>query len=155
MYNFTSLIQALSEYTGLPLEVNEKTSVYLEYNEFILTLQYRPTNNDIVLFTPVTDPDKIANLNETILRNALRLSYNGEGTNGYFLGIFKESLIMSTVMSIKDLTAEDLATQLVRFANTAVSVSNNLITGSLTYSEPVSSSIGSNSASTPQNGLFA
>ena len=122
MSQFTDLIAQLGEKTGLPLEVDEHNSCALEYEDLIICLQYREASEDIVIFAPVTDPDKVAVLSEEVLRAALKLAYNGVGTSRNFLGLFQESLILSNYIELNDLTPELLAVKLQAFAQAAVAV---------------------------------
>lgn len=80
----------------------------MEYDNFLFILQYRDAQNDIVIFTHVTDPYKIAVLDEGILRNALKMSSIGEGVNGCFLSLFQESLILSKSIATQGFSAATL-----------------------------------------------
>lgn len=124
---FKQMIQSLSEYVGIELTVNNNNAVILENNNLLITLQYRAEREDIVIFAPVTDPDKIDKPDEKILRNALTLAYNGEGTEGNFLGLFNNHLILSNTIPLKDLTVENLSARIIQFSSTASRVYNFLL----------------------------
>lgn len=79
---FNKLISELAEVSGLPLEVDNNDSCSLENEGLIITLQHRKEQNDIVIFSPLTDPDLYIDVNESVMRRALELSFNGIGTSG-------------------------------------------------------------------------
>lgn len=122
MNDFEQVISNLAKESGLPLEIDNKNSVTLEYDDIFITLQWRADFNDIFIFAPITDPEKISYLSEPVLRSALKLSFGGFGTSGNFLGIVDESLVLSTAIGLKDLNAEQLAEYIFSFANAAESV---------------------------------
>ncbi|WP_202108109.1 type III secretion system chaperone [Succinivibrio dextrinosolvens] len=123
---FKKLISELAELSGLPLEIDNKNSCSLESDSLIITLQYRKANNDIVIFAPVTDPDRYSNINESVLRKALELSFNGTGTEGNYLGLFNNDLILSSVINLRELTAEKLAECIFAFKQNASFVRESL-----------------------------
>lgn len=129
MYTFKNLIQSLSEYTGVDFEVAQDGSLTIMHDDLIIVLQYIKDQESINIFSHVTDPETTATLSEETLRTALQISYNGEGTEGNFLGIFDESLILSNTISMNNLTAEILAEKILRFTTAAVHVFNKLLVG--------------------------
>lgn len=130
---FQKLIAELAQASGLPLEADKHNTCSLESDNLIITLQYREEYNDIYIFCPVTDPDKIAVLNEKLLRHALALSLHGIGTGGNFLGLMENDLILSTYVRADDLSAEKLSETIFLFREHAVSVRDSLVNN---YGEP-------------------
>ena len=127
MNNFEQTIKELAEYTGLELKVNTNNAVFLEYNDLPVTLQYRENNDDICIFSSVTDPENIDNLDEETLRNALNLAFNGEGTENNFLGLDNGELILSNAIPLQNLTVEEFALKIINFSHAAVRVYNALL----------------------------
>ncbi len=120
MTPFESLIATFAKETGLPLEVDERESCSLETDGLVVTMQYRRERDDITLFAPVTEPD--APLPTETLRAALALACNGEGTRGNFLGLFKDTLLLSTIVPFEGLTASSLGDRILAFADAALAV---------------------------------
>ncbi|WP_295364524.1 type III secretion system chaperone [uncultured Succinivibrio sp.] len=124
---FNKLISELAELSGLPLEVDNNNSCTLESDALIITLQYRNASNDIVIFAPVTDPDSYSDLNESVMRKALELSFNGIGTEGNYLGIFDNDLILSSYINPRELSAENLAECIFAFKQNALFIRESLV----------------------------
>ena len=115
------------DYTGDELTVNNNNAVVLEYNELFVTLQYRESNDDICIFAPVTDPDKIDKLDQGTLRNALTLAHKGQGTENNFLGLFNGHLILSNKISMQNVTGGEIADKVAEFSDAAFKVANSLL----------------------------
>ncbi|MCR5537552.1 MAG: type III secretion system chaperone [Succinivibrio sp.] len=125
---FQKLIEDLSAKTGLDLKLDAYDACSLENNGLFVTIQYKREQDEIVLFAPVTDPDEISELSEEMLRTALTLSFNGLGTNGYFLGLFDDSLLLSTsIPCSRDLDVETFAEKIVHFTDSALKVRDDLL----------------------------
>ena len=124
---FKEIIAELAKESGLPLELDNNGSCMLNADDILITLQYRNVQEDVVIFAPVTDPEKIARLYETALRAALSLSFNGIGTGGCYLGLFEESLVLSTYLSVQNLTSEGLAHKLNEFSQRAADVRDAIL----------------------------
>ncbi len=129
---FKKKIEELSKLLGFDIEVNSDESCALEYENLIITLQYRREQNDVLIFAPVTDPDKISNLPESALRTALKLSFKGSGTGMNYLGMVEGHLILSNYISIDNITAEELANKIYLFTTSAEDVSK-AITASIEH----------------------
>lgn len=125
--SFKDILAELSKESGLPLELDQNDSCLLELEDILITLQYRHDHDDIAIFAPVTDPEKIVRLNESALRAALSLSYNGVGTAGCYLGLFEETLVLTTYLSVQNLSAQTLALQLNEFGKNALNVRDTVL----------------------------
>ena len=119
---FKELIAKLSELSGLALEPDIYDTCVLERDGILISFKYRQESDDIAIFAPVTDPEKIVRLNEAALRKALELCYNGVGTGGCFIGLFEESLVLTRYIPLKDLSVERFAEVLNDFGQTASDV---------------------------------
>ena len=128
MKPFDALIKEFAEATGLPLQVAEDDSCCLEYEDIIITLQYRQANDDVVFFAPVMTPDEDETLPNGVLRRALELSYNGQGTRGAFLGMFDGALVLSVSLPMNGLGADQLCARVQNFAETAQGIALELET---------------------------
>ncbi len=128
MKPFDALIKEFAEATGLPLQVADNDSCNLEYQDIIITMQYRQASDDIVIFAPVLTTDEYETLPNGVLRRALELSYNGEGTRGAFLGMFDEALVLSVGLPMNGLDADQLCARVLAFAETAQGIALELET---------------------------
>ncbi len=117
---FESLIQELTQATGLPLRVTAEESCILETEDFPIRLQYRPRQKDIVLLAAVREAG--ISLSPQTLRKALELAFNGEKTGGCFLGISKDALVLSRSIVPEGMNAKEFAMQLMAFTQHAQDV---------------------------------
>ena len=124
---FKDLVAKLSEESGLDLEPDIYDTCMLERDGIVISFKYQQESDDIAIFAPVTDPDKIIRLNESALRMALSLCYNGVGTGGGFIGLFEENLVLTRYVPLKDLSVEKFAAILNAFGETAYDVHNAII----------------------------
>ena len=79
----------------------------------MVSAQYRPDRDDCVIFAlPVEDlePD------ERMLRRALEIAADGEGTHGHFLGMREGMLVLSSVVKPRELSAEEFGIRLLDLA---------------------------------------
>ena len=124
---FKSLIKDLSELMELDIEVDANESCSLEFGDMIITLQYRQEQDDIAIFSVVTDPEKTSTLSDTVLRAALSLSYNGTGTGFNFIGLVNENLVLTNYIQIEGITSEELLQRIYSFSQSAQNVHDSLI----------------------------
>ena len=124
---FASLIKDLSELMELDIEVSGNESCSLEFGDMIITLQYRQEQDDIAIFSVVTDPEKTSTLSDTVLRAALSLSYNGTGTDFNFIGLVNENLVLTNYIQIEGITSEELLQRIYSFSQSAQNVHDSLI----------------------------
>ncbi len=126
MDEFRSLIDSFNKETGLKIKLESDKSFSLEYSGFIITLQYRDNFQDILISSPLTGSALIENVNETVMRSALKQSFGGFGTYGNFLGISHDLLVLSRPVSFEGLDAQTLTLHLVNFANALLEVRNRI-----------------------------
>ncbi len=127
---FESLINDFAKATGLNLEIDADNSCALETDGLIIVIQYRQKSDDLVIFAPVTDPDRISVLSKELLSLALELSYNGEETGGNYLGLNKGVLILSRTVPLENLDHNKLADILLAFSDRALYVRERLLDNS-------------------------
>ncbi|MCR5084396.1 MAG: type III secretion system chaperone [Succinivibrionaceae bacterium] len=133
MGTFSQLISDLSRETGLGLEVDADNTCSLEFEGMIIVIEYREEADDVALFVPVTDPDRTYNVSPPVLRKALELGFNGEGTGGNFLGMFNGTLVMSRTVPFTGLGHQRLAALLAEFSERALLVRDTLLSTSATH----------------------
>ncbi len=127
MDEFRNLIEGLAKVSGLPMEVDEKNSVTLEYSDFIITLQYLEDPQTIFIYSPLTGSEMVENVTEAAMRSALILSFGGLGTSGNFLGLFDDFLVLSRHVGINGLDEEKLSKYIFDFAQNLESVRNEIV----------------------------
>ena len=132
---FESLINDFAKATGLKIEIDEGNSCALETDGLIVVIQYRQKRDDLVIFAPVTDPDRVSLLSKELLTRALALSFNGEETGGNYLGLSEGSLILSRVVPIENLDHNKLATILLSFSESALYVRDRLSDSSQDFTD--------------------
>lgn len=66
MNDFELVIQDLAKESGLPLEIDKKNSVTLEYEDILVTLQWRQDVNDIFIFATISDPNNFSLQSESV-----------------------------------------------------------------------------------------
>ena len=137
MTQFEALVSELAAATGLPLEIDARDACSLETDGLVVTLQHRRERDDVALFSPVTEPD--GELPPATLRKALALSCNGEGTRGAYLGLFDETLLLSTFIPLEGLTAETFGGRILAFADTAHAVRDALAASATEPADDVAS----------------
>ena len=82
-------------------------------DDVMVSAQYRPDRDDCVIFAlPVEDLE----LDERMLRRALEIAADGEGTHGHFLGMREGMLVLSSVVKPGELSAEEFGIQLLDLA---------------------------------------
>ena len=126
MTPFDSLITQFAKSTGLPLEVAADNSCTLETGGITITLQYRPEHDDIAIFSPVAIQDGATGFPAATLKRALELSFNGTGTQGGFLGLFEDALILTAFIKLNGLDADILAVRILSFTDTAQGIALEL-----------------------------
>ena len=127
MYQFDKLIGELSEQSGLSIELDEHYSCSFEYGNLIITLQFSPYDNGIVLFVALTNPDELSVVDKKLMRRALSLTHKGKGTEGNFLGLFQNNLILTKKINSTNITADELADYIFKFSEQAVKVKDRLL----------------------------
>ena len=124
MNSFETLLADFAEKTGVTPEGSGANSVDVVADNVLVSAQYRPERDDCVIFTlPVSDlaPD------ERMMRRALTLAANGEGTFGHHLGLTKGMFVLSSVLPLCGLSTEDFAKRLLDLAAASSRVAEALL----------------------------
>jgi len=123
MNSFETLISEFCEKTGLELQSGKDGSVDLVVDGLDVNVQYRQDKDDCALFTlPIHDTEP----EPCMMRRALELAANGVGTGGHFLGIKEGMFVLSSVVKMEGLSAEDFAERLISLANMTRHVAESL-----------------------------
>ena len=111
--SFEKLLSEFVEKTGVHTDGAGPNSIDVIADDVMVSAQYRPDRDDCVIFTlPVEDlePD------ERMLRRALEIAADGEGTHGHFLGMREGMLVLSSVIRPGELSAEEFGMRLLDLA---------------------------------------
>ena len=127
MSAFTSLMEEFSAATGVDAKVDAGEACTLEANGLLLTVQFLPEKDEVVLFSPVWEPEMEGMPpSPATMRAALELNYDGKETGGAFLGLFEESLILSVHLPMAGLDGKGLGIHLMAFFDVAAGVAATL-----------------------------
>ena len=111
--SFEKLLAEFVEKTGVKTDGAGPNSIDVIADDVMVSAQYRPDRDDCVIFAlPVEDlePD------ERMLRRALEIAADGEGTHGHFLGMREGMLVLSSVVKPGELSAEEFGMRLLDLA---------------------------------------
>lgn len=110
--------------TGVVAGEPGANSIDVEADGVVVSAQYRAEHDDCVIFSlPLEDtiPD------EAMLRRALELAANGDGTGGHFLGLREGMLMLSTVLPLKGLSTEEFGMRMLVLASVSKTVADTLL----------------------------
>ncbi|MBP5284620.1 MAG: type III secretion system chaperone [Kiritimatiellae bacterium] len=110
---FEKLLAEFVEKTGVKTDGAGPNSIDVIADGVMVSAQYRPDRGDCVIFTlPVEDlkPDG------RMLRRALEIAADGEGTHGHFLGMREGMLVLSSVLKPVEISAEEFGIRLLDLA---------------------------------------
>ncbi|MBR4611732.1 MAG: type III secretion system chaperone [Kiritimatiellae bacterium] len=113
MNAFTALIADFAEKTGIPLDKSGAESIDVVTDDVVVSALHRADHDDCVIFTlPLEDavPDG------PMLRRALELAANGDGTDGHFLGLKEGMLMLSAVLPLEGLDADEFGRRMLVLA---------------------------------------
>ena len=100
--SFEKLLAEFVEKTGVKTDGAGPNSIDVIADDVMVSAQYRPDRDDCVIFAlPVEDLE----LDERMLRRALAIAADGEGTHGHFLGMREGMLVLSSVVKPGELSA--------------------------------------------------
>ena len=120
---FESLVAEFAEKAGLTLQSGKDGSVNLVVDGTDVSVQYRPDRGDCVMFTlPLYDTEP----EPCMQRRALELAANGQGTGGHFLGIKEGAFVLSSVVKVDGLSAEEFAEKLIALAESTHRVAEGI-----------------------------
>ena len=119
MNSFETLLADFVEKTGVTLEGVGTDSIDVVADDVLVSVQYRPGRDDCMIFTlPVADQEPDARM----LRRALELAANGDGTLGHFLGITEGMFVLSAVLPLCGLSTDDFGKRLLDLAAASRSI---------------------------------
>lgn len=110
MNSFDALLADFAVKTGLETGGPGADSLDVEADGVAVCAQYRAERDDCVIFSlPLEDAEP----DESMLRRALELASNGGGTDGHFLGLKEGMFMLSAVLPLRGLTAEEFGRRLI------------------------------------------
>ena len=119
------LIKELAEVTGTDVELDESGICELEADGNLLVLRYREARKDWLCFGVALDGGGEGISRETLAK-ALELNLFGAETDGFSLGLFGNSLILSDSVPAADLAAEEFAMRLLALSRKIAAISERL-----------------------------
>ena len=123
MTPFSSLVAEFSEKTGVTLGKPGADSFDIIADGILVSVQYRPDKDDCIIFTlPLGDMEP----EPAMLRRALELAANGAGTGGHFLGIREGMFVLSAIVPLAGMSAEDFGKRLIALADVSHRVGEQL-----------------------------
>ena len=127
MNAFEELMADFASKTGVEAEGPGADSIDLEADGVLVSAQYRAELDDCVIFSlPLEDVIP----NEPMLRRALELAANGGGTCGHFLGLKEGMFMLSAVLPLKGLSAEEFGKRLLTLAAVSKKIADTLVRAS-------------------------
>lgn len=133
MNAFETLMADFAEKTGVAPDKSDANSIDVVADDVMVSVQYRPERDDCVIFTlPVEDMEP----DGPMLRRALELAANGTGTGGHFLGIKEGMFLLSAVLPLDGLTAEEFGRRLLVLSAASRSVAEALTRASAEGAAP-------------------
>ena len=123
MNAFATLVADFAEQTGVEPGKPDADNFDVEADGVVVSAQYRAERDDCVIFSlPLEDvqPDG------PMLRRALELAANGVGTDGHFLGLKEGMFMLSAVLPLAALSAEEFGMRLLALAAASKRVADEL-----------------------------
>ena len=120
---FATLVADFAEKTGVEPGKLGADNFDVEADGVVVSAQYRAERDDCVIFSlPLEDvrPDG------PMLRRALELAANGTGTDGHFLGLREGMFMLSAVLPLEGLSADDLGRRILMLAAASKRVADEL-----------------------------
>ena len=123
MNAFATLVADFAEKTGVEPGKLGADNFDVEADGIVVSAQYRAERDDCVIFSlPLEDvqPDG------PMLRRALELAADGAGTGGHFLGIREGMFMLSAVLPLAGLSADDFGRRILMLAAASKRVADEL-----------------------------
>ena len=123
MNAFATLVADFAEKTGVEPGKLGADNFDVEEDGVVVSAQYRAERDDCVIFSlPLEDvqPDG------PMLRRALELAANGAGTDGHFLGLREGMFMLSAVLPLAGLSADDFGRRILMLAAASKRVADEL-----------------------------
>ena len=141
MNAFATLVADFAEKTGVEPGKLGADNFDVEADGVVVSAQYRAERDDCVISSlPLED----AQPDGPMLRRALELAADGVGTDGHFLGIREGMFMLSAVLPLAGLSADDLGRRILILAAASKRVADALSRASAEDGAPPA-------ASSPQN----
>ena len=123
MNAFETLVADFAEKTGVTPGKPGADSIDVVADDVVVSAQYRPDSDDCVIFTlPLEDAEP----DGPMLRRAMELAANGEGTGGHFLGLREGMFMLSAVLPLNGLSTEEFGHRLLALAAASKRVADAL-----------------------------
>ena len=123
MNAFATLVADFAEKTGVEPGKLGADNFDVEADGVVVSAQYRAERDDCVIFSlPLED----AQPDGPMLRRALELAANGPGTDGHFLGLREGMFMLSAVLPLAGLSADDFGRRILMLAAASKRVADEL-----------------------------
>ena len=123
MNAFATLVADFAEKTGVEPGKLGSDNFDVEADGVVVSAQYRAERDDCVIFSlPLED----AQPDGPMLRRALELAANGAGTDGHFLGLREGMFMLSAVLPLAGLSADDFGRRILMLAAASKRVADEL-----------------------------
>lgn len=123
MTDFESLISDFAAQTGVKPPQEGKDSLDLVADGMVVSVLHRRERRDCVIFTLPLDDEPVS---PAMMRRALELDANGDGTGGHFLGVKAGMFVLSAILPLEGLTAEAFGKRMLSLAAAARTVAQEL-----------------------------
>ena len=123
MNAFATLVADFAEKTGVEPRKLGADNFDVEADGVVVSAQYRAERDDCVIFSlPLEDAEP----DGPMLRRALELAANGTGTDGHFLGLREGMFMLSAVLPLAGLSADDFGRRILMLAAASKRVADEL-----------------------------
>lgn len=123
MNAFATLVADFAEKTGVEPGKLGADNFDVEADGVVVSAQYRAERDDCVIFSlPLEDAEP----DGPMLRRALELAANGTGTDGHFLGLREGMFMLSAVLPLAGLSADDFGRRILMLAAASKRVTDEL-----------------------------
>ena len=123
MNAFATLVADFAEKTGVEPGKLGADNFDVEADGVVVSAQYRAERDDCVIFSlPLED----AQPDGPMLRRALELAADGAGTGGHFLGLREGMFMLSAVLPLEGLSADDFGRRILMLAAASKRVADEL-----------------------------
>ena len=123
MNAFATLVADFAEKTGVEPGKLGADNFDVEADGVVVSAQYRAERDDCVIFSlPLEDAEP----DGPMLRRALELAADGAGTGGHFLGLREGMFMLSAVLPLAGLSADDFGRRILMLAAASKRVADEL-----------------------------
>ena len=123
MNAFATLVADFAEKTGVEPGKLGADNFDVEADGVVVSAQYRAERDDCVIFSlPLEDAEP----DGPMLRRALELAADGAGTGSHFLGLREGMFMLSAVLPLAGLSADDFGRRILMLAAASKRVADEL-----------------------------